>query len=150
MIKTSYSIALTKIRKVYMALFEECVTALGENIEILSITKTEEMFNKLVSFFPITSWGRINWESVDVFKEIPHRQDILSIIKKECGVHYNAAVFLLWNYTDAPSISADINQVLSNIDDVTAVGSDTWIFCPESGYVIEYFHEGQITIGFKK
>ncbi|WP_246317312.1 CDI toxin immunity protein [Paenibacillus agri] len=108
------------------------------------------MFNKLVSFFPVTSWGRIDWGSVDNFMEISHEQDLLDAIKRECEVHYNNTVFLLWNYTDAPSICADLNQVLSNIDDVTAVGSETWIFCPESGYVIEYFHEGQVTVGFKK
>ncbi|MFF2014909.1 hypothetical protein [Paenibacillus sp. NPDC058177] len=133
-----------------MTLFEECTLALGENIEILSIRETEDMFNKLVSFFPVTSWGRIDWGSVDNFMEISREQEILSKIENECGVHYNNTVFLLWNYTDAPSVCADLNQVLSNIDNVTAVGSDTWIFCPESGYVIEYFHEGQVTVGFKK
>ncbi|MEK4063789.1 MULTISPECIES: CDI toxin immunity protein [unclassified Paenibacillus] len=132
-----------------MTLFEECIQALGDGTEIVTIQKTEELFNHLVSWFPVTSWGRINWDNISRRYEISKPQEVISIIKNELNGDFNSKVFLLWNYTDAPSIYTELSQVLNNIDDVTAVGSDTWIFCPSSGYVIEYFHEGQVMLGFK-
>ncbi|MEK3770861.1 hypothetical protein MKY14_20170 [Paenibacillus sp. FSL R5-0887] len=132
-----------------MTLFEECIQALGDGTEIVTIQKTEELFSQLVSFFPVTSWGRINWDNISRCYEISKPQEVLSIIENEFSGDFNSKVFLLWNYTDAPSVYTELSQVLNNIDDVTAVGSDTWIFCPSSGYVIEYFHEGQVMLGFK-
>jgi hypothetical protein len=132
-----------------MTLFEECIQALGDGTEIVSIQKTEELFNDLVSYFPVTAWGRINWDNISKCYEISKPQEAISIIKNEFRGDFNSEVFLLWNYTDAPSVCTELNQVLNNIDDVTAVGSDTWIFCPSSGYVIECFHEGQVMLGFK-
>ncbi|WP_435868787.1 CDI toxin immunity protein [Bacillus mycoides] len=44
---------------------------------------------------------------------------------------------------------ANSNDILRNIDDVTAVGSDTYLFCPNN-FVIEFYHEGEIIIGFGK
>ncbi|BEV38185.1 hypothetical protein BSB_12580 [Bacillus stercoris] len=46
------------------------------------------------------------------------------------------------SFLPAPLILTQLNV----IDDVTAVGSDTFMFS-ESGYVIEFFHDGDVTIG---
>ncbi len=134
--------------RVDMNLFDECIEALGNEVIILSEPETRAMFETLTTMFPITPWGRIDWESVDKKFKIENTQEIFIKLKIHYGEKINAPIYLLWNYSDAPVVQADLLNVIKVIDDVTAVGSDTWIICPSIGYVIEYFHEGEVTLGF--
>nr|WP_227495998.1 hypothetical protein [Bacillus mycoides] len=58
-------------------------------------------------------------------------------------------VYVLWSTGTVPVLYTNLNNALHNIDDVTAVGSDTYLFCPNN-FVIEFYHEGEIIIGLKK
>jgi hypothetical protein len=132
-----------------MTLFDECIQSLGKETRILSSKQTEELFNQLVFCFPVTSWGRIDWSKIGDYHRITDVSEALIILNSHYGGEFSEEVFLLWNYTDAPGVLTDLKKVLENIDDVTAVGSDTWVYCQYSGYVIEFFHEGEVVLGFK-
>jgi len=128
-----------------MTLFEECIEALGENVTICSETETSRYFDELVKMFPVTSWDRINWSEVAKKKQV---KDLSQILQWLNGMNiHDAAVVLLWNYVDDPAVLSNLKDVLKVIDDVIVVGSDTFIFCPTGGYVIEFYHEGEVMIG---
>lgn len=130
-----------------MTLFEECIQALGDKVEIMSSEKTQELFKHLVKNYPVTLWGRIDWDKIKEKYKIHLPQESLKILNKKYPDHLNNIVFLLWNYSDATCVKTELQRALDCIDDVTAVGSDTWIYCPTE-YVIEFFHEGEVTLGF--
>lgn len=129
-----------------MTLFEECVNAIGnENLEILSNELTEKYFDFLCKLFPILPWARIDWERVTQKKKIRDLSEIIDWLQT-MGIH-NKHVIVLWNYCGHPGIRTELERVLNAIDDVIAVGSDTFVFCREEGYVIEFFHDGEVTVG---
>ncbi|UYX52452.1 hypothetical protein M3Y14_29355 [Bacillus thuringiensis] len=59
-------------------------------------------------------------------------------------------VYIIWDEASLPIIKTNLHQILQVIDDVTAVSFDTWIYSQDVGYVIEYYHEGEVRIGDKK
>ncbi|WP_445993910.1 CDI toxin immunity protein [Paenibacillus medicaginis] len=77
-------------------------------------------------------------------------EEAIEILDSELEESINQQVRLLWNYSDAPSVQVSLKQVVDHIDDVTAVGSDTWLIGPDFSFVIEIFHEGEIKLGFRR
>ncbi|MNC14687.1 hypothetical protein D3C75_624740 [compost metagenome] len=100
--------------------------------------------------YPVTRWGRIDCEAVSDKHVVVSVQEAAGILESNLGGSNDLKVNLLWNYSDAPSIRVSLNQVVKYIDDVLAVGSDTWITSPDFSFVIEFFHEGEIVLGFRK
>lgn len=45
-------------------LLEECIEALGVNIDILEDTQRKMIVNSFENTFPITFWGRIDWSNI--------------------------------------------------------------------------------------
>ena len=58
----------------------------------------------------------------------------------------DTSVIILWNPSDDPAVKTTLENALTVIDDVTAVGSDTFMYS-ELGYVIEFYHDGEVTVG---
>jgi hypothetical protein len=48
-----------------------------------------------------------------------------------------------------PTILSDIVRVTDVIYDVAAVSFDTWVYATSGKYIIEIYHEGEVTIGWK-
>lgn len=127
-----------------MTLYEECLEALGDNKEVLTISETRKYHEHLGESFPFTSWGRIKWDEVTYHRSIDYAEDIDEwLVENKID---NKTVIILWAYGDYPAVKTSLDNALNVIDDVTAVGSDTFMFS-ESGYVIEFFHDGDVTIG---
>lgn len=78
--------------------------------------------------------------------DIYNTDEIKSYLYK-CFGSYSNTVYIIWDEATLPIIKTDLHQVLQVIDDVTAVSFDTWIYSPDTGYVIEYYHDGEIRIG---
>ena len=53
------------------------------------------------------------------------------------------------SYGNYPDIKTRFEKVTHAFDDLTAVSSDTYLYIPMK-YVIEIYHEGEITIGHLK
>ncbi|MFH0345226.1 hypothetical protein ACHADS_01450 [Bacillus vallismortis] len=107
-----------------MTLYEECLEALGNNKEVLTISDTRKYHEQLGKSFPD--------EDIDEW-----------LIENKID---DKTVILLWAYGDYPAVKTSLDNALNVIDDVTAVGSYTFMFS-ESGYVIEFSHDGDVTIG---
>ncbi|MBE7106371.1 hypothetical protein FT637_26180 [Bacillus cereus] len=127
-------------------LLEECIEALGVNIEILEGTEGRKIIRSFENTFPITSWGRVDWSNIQNYGEIYNDHEI-KLYLEHCFGLYSETVYLIWDNARLPVIKTNLHQVLKVIDDVTAVSFDTWIYSPDTGYVIEYHHDGEIRIG---
>ncbi|WP_013334514.1 hypothetical protein [Gloeothece verrucosa] len=133
-----------------MSLFDECIQALGENFKIFSEVETEEIFAKFENTFPISAWGRIKWEKIQQKIEVKSVSEIIPDLNQYFSAEKLDKIYILWDNGSLPAIEAPLIQVLNVIDDVTAVSFDTWLFSPILEYVVEFYHEGDITIGIKK
>lgn len=60
------------------------------------------------------------------------------------------SIYIIWDNANLPSIKSTIQTVWENFDDVAAVSFDTWLYCPTEGWVIEFYHDGDITLGFEE
>jgi len=126
-----------------MTLLEECLTALEGNALVLSKEESKKIFDNFIKSIPMTPWGTIDWKNTKQVKRI------LSInnLKHHIPLNKNE-VYILWNEESLPAIKTNIDNVLKVIYDITAVSFDTWIFCPKNKYVIEFYHENEVHIGF--
>ncbi|NRE92107.1 hypothetical protein HRF54_13445, partial [Bacillus subtilis] len=59
-----------------MTLYEECLEALGDNKEVLTISETRKYHEQLGESFSFTSWGRIKWDEVTTHRSIDYAEDI--------------------------------------------------------------------------
>jgi hypothetical protein len=133
---------------ILMSLLNECIEAIGDNAVVLSVPETENVFSIFEDMFPITSWARIDWEKINEKVNLVSSNELVLSLnnyfnKKELESH----PYILWNDGSLPAIEAKLEQIVRVIDNVTSVSFDTWIFSPELGYVIEFYHEGEITLG---
>ncbi len=133
-----------------MSLLNECILALGESNVILDEDTGNNVFDLFQKDWPFTSWGRINWEEVErkiSIDSVGNVENKLSTLVSPVG--RETPIYILWDEGSLPVIKADVNSILASIDDVTAVSFDTWLYAPSIGYVIEFYHEGQITLGIQ-
>lgn len=126
-----------------MTLYEECLEELKGNYTIVSDNEKNKILNNLYDKFPFTDWGRINWDKVIKKERINNIVDI-----KEKILNNSIEVYVIWDQVDLPIIKSDLCSVLNVIYDVTAVSFDTWLFSVDEEYVIEFYHDGEIMIGF--
>ncbi|HMM19086.1 MAG TPA: hypothetical protein PKA10_00010 [Selenomonadales bacterium] len=130
-----------------MTLLEECISALGNNTEKLSPQDTISAFQAMNLAFPMTSWGRIDWDKVENKIRIT---SINEAIEKLVGEQKRVEkiAYILWDEASLPALKTNLEKISQVIDDVIAVSFDTWIFCPSAQFVIEFYHEGEITVGW--
>lgn len=129
-----------------MTLFEECIEALGKDAILLPISERGNLIKLLIERYPLTFYGRIDWDKVDRKFNIGTVNDI-KIEMEKLGCNLDSEVYIIWDEATLPIVKTTLQQAIDSIDDVTAVSFDTWIFCQSIGYVIEFYHEGDITLG---
>lgn len=123
-----------------MTLFDECIEALG-NPTILGDVESQNEFNRFRESFSF-SYGRIDWSKINQRETVIGTSDILGKIKNNDG-----EFFIIWDNARLPVIKSKIEDIFKALDDVLAVSFDTWLYRPEDGTIIEFFHEGEVTIG---
>ncbi len=131
-----------------MSLVDDCVKALGSEARIVPKEETSSLFHQFMQLFQFTSWGRIDWTQVEQKIVIDAASDVLPLFM-ERRKELHDAVFIVWDEVTKPAVESKLINVITYIDAITIVSFDTWIFCPKEKYVIEFYHEGEITIGFK-
>lgn len=130
-------------------LLDECIEALGENIVVFEGEEREEILDSFENSFPITSWARIDWAKFRDFQNIVYLDDIEAYLNKRYGLD-SYIVYIIWDEASLPIIKTNLHQILQVIDDVTPVSFDTWLYSPDLGYAIEFYHEGEVRIGDTK
>ncbi|MFP4979359.1 hypothetical protein ACE6ED_28510 [Paenibacillus sp. CN-4] len=128
----------------YTKLFEECIEALGEGTIIMSEESSETIRNVLVQTIPFTSWGRIDWEKIPKWCKINAVTDALPTLKA-LNVDIRTPVYIIWG-GNHPVLQTHMPKIIDKVEDVLAVDFDTYIYCP-TYYVIEFYHEGEFTVG---
>lgn len=130
-----------------MSLLEECIEAL-ENATILASKEAEQISLQFQKEFKFNAWGRINWATYTNKTVTNSVSEIPPIFNKRRLILEKEEVYILWDEISLPILKCGLKEALKAIDDVTAVSFDTWIYSPFKHYVIELFHEGEITMGF--
>jgi hypothetical protein len=128
-------------------LFEECIEALGEHAKVLRQDAAEGILDKFDKDFPLTSWGRIDWDKVNGKKIVS--SSIEDIIPTIIGVKRNPSgvIYVIGSDPKISIIESKLDKILEFFDDVEAVSPNSWLYCPSDKWVVEIYHDGEITIG---
>jgi hypothetical protein len=95
------------------------------------------------------NWGRIDWNVINNKKIISDMQDIfceLKLNKKDT----QEPIYIIWGDANLPSVKCILADVLANIDMAVFLGGTAlWLYNPIQKWVVEFYHDGDITIGFE-
>lgn len=127
-----------------MTLLDECIEALSPDVQVLPLSQRIEYIRLMTSNFPMALNGRIDWKKVAHKKNYASHRELFA----ELLEWINADVLIVWDGAHLPVLMSNLTKILENVDDVTAVGFDTWIYNPQKKIVIEFYHEGDITLGW--
>jgi len=129
-----------------LTLFEECLSVLGTWRVIALESEQDKIMNEFCEKLPWTTWGRIDWDAVEKKYPIELLADISVALKKEYKSG-DEPIYIIWSHGDNPMIETILEEVLRNFEDVEAVSPDKFLYCPSEGWVVEIFHDGDITLG---
>jgi hypothetical protein len=129
-----------------MRLLEEFLS----KIEVYSSMEKNDKNVILTNFqqdFPITKYARIDWNIINQKWSVDDMNSLRSVFDL-IGIDYDKdSFYTIWDDNSLPIIRTEIKNVLENLDDATAVSFDTWLYNPEKKVVIEFFHDGETTLG---
>lgn len=119
-------------------LLQECIEVLGDSSYIIDYEKGIMIYNKFMQMIPFLPWG-IDWVKLDVFRKI----NSLDQLEESC---INRYFYIIWG-KDLPIIKSDIKTISNYIYDIIAVSPDTWLLAENYDEIIEFYHEGKVTVG---
>ena len=120
-------------------LLKECIEKL-RNKQVHNLSVSNKIFQEISEYVKFTFYGRIDWEMYSNKRKLFDVNDILSLLNK------NDICLLLYNEASLPVIETKIEDFISCIDDVLAVSFDTWVWIKKKNIIIEFFHDGEITL----
>lgn len=127
-------------------LFKECLEALKVNL--LSDEEAERLSTLFENMFPITRWGKIDWDKIDNKIVIGNNQDeIIPALTKLLVVPIDPLVYIEWSSAAYPVIQANLNDIPNHFNIVARVTFEKFIFNPSQGYIIEIRFDDTITVG---
>lgn len=130
-----------------MSLFKECINALGSNAKIVGENTSNAILTQFGKDFPLTSWGRINWKCISNKGAILSLDRIIPEIKNKGKNPFNL-VYIIGSDPNIPVLESKLDKILEFFDDVEAVSPNSWFYCPQERWVVEVYHDGEITLGF--
>ncbi|MCC2474470.1 hypothetical protein LKL98_26115, partial [Bacillus pacificus] len=68
-------------------LLEECIEALGEDIEILENTQGKMVVKSFENAFPITQWGRVDWSNIENYGDLYNEDEIKLYLQNFFGTY---------------------------------------------------------------
>lgn len=119
-------------------LLQECIEVLSDSSYIIDYEKGIMIYNKFMQMIPFLPWG-IDWDKFDVFRKI----NSLDKLEESC---INRYFYIIWG-KDLPIIKSDIKTISNYIYDIVAVSPDTWLLAENYDEIIEFYHEGKVTVG---
>lgn len=128
-------------------LFKECIEALDDKVAILSKQESDQKWVLFKKNIPLLFWGRIDWDKIEKKNIINAPAKIITSLEGLFDHACTMDVYVFWNDASLPVIKANLYQLIVFFDDVTCVAPDTWFLNLENRYIIENFHDGELTIG---
>ena len=117
-----------------------------DSVEILDESESDQIEESMTNCFPIAFWGRIDWEKVDhkIILTTEDLWDIPSILSTRFDT--SVPVYLMAGIS--PVIKVSLFSILESMEGIMDMGPDQWVYSPSLKYVIEFCHDGVITIGW--
>lgn len=129
-----------------MTLLDECFEALQGNYTILSNKQKDAVLKEFFDAFPLTDWGRIDWKKLKIVRKYMYQENFINSIISYFG-NRNEDIIIVWDEINHPVITCKLSVIQNVIDDITAVSFNTWIFSKDKKKVVEFYHDGEITLG---
>lgn len=122
-----------------------------ELFEIIDSNNSNSIVEDFSENFPIAFWNRIDWANAIVNRVELNDQRIKSIpsllISK--GFDTSIPIYIFWGYDNYPCVKTKLTEeLLCNIEDIVSLGNDLYLYCLTQKYVIEFFHDDTINIGW--
>lgn len=120
-----------------------------DKVEILDEKESDKVETEMTECFPIAWYGRIDWDRLSNKIVIPN-EDISNIpfFLSQQSLENTLPVYIIVGLYKYPVVKTSLTTALDNIEEIMSMGPDQWIYCPFSKYVIEFFHDNIISVGW--
>jgi hypothetical protein len=115
-------------------LLDECLEAI-EGARLLDDVDARSVIESFYNAFPTGWWGRLDWSAIDDSGEFESFDELLGIEgmrEREVCVFWGTGV-------DASVMACALEDAVDAIDDVLAVGFETWFYDVDAGIVVEVY-----------
>ncbi|SDZ27211.1 hypothetical protein [Thermoactinomyces sp. DSM 45892] len=130
--------------KSYGDLFNKLISSLSQEAIIFSDERSNELYGLLQSKVQFTNWNRIDVSYLNSYVRVKDELELEQLVKE----HMDERVLIFWGYGTDPVIEVSLEDCIRELEQIRDVGSDQWIFCSESGFFIELYHENEIIVGY--
>jgi len=117
-----------------------------EVVDLEELLKVKEEFSQS---FPVEFWAsRIHWEKVDKKIELPVGDfNKIELILKDQGLLTDIPVYFFFS-DNSYWLRTDMKNILKNLEDIAWYRGDRYVFSSNPKFVVEFFHDDLITIGW--
>ena len=115
-----------------MTLLEECLEALGADAQPVS---DPALCSRILDSLLLTDTGRIDWNAYT---------QVQACAPEELSP---GSWYIVWSDPEKPILRCSRQGILSCLEDVLAVAFDTWLVSEQLDRVVEFYHEGAVTMG---
>jgi hypothetical protein len=127
-------------------LFNECIDAL--DAFVLPQEESDKMSILFKQMYPLTKWGKIDWDKISLKKNIGCDQNkIIPTLEQLTREPLEKNAYIEWSDAALPVIQTNLNRIITHFDDITCVTFEKFIFNPDKGYIIEVRPGDEITVG---
>lgn len=98
------------------------------------------------ALYPLTRWGKIEWESIEIKKEIDNKEEIMFTLPKMLSASIDQSVYILCDDAMLPIIKTNLKDIIIHFCEMDCISMYKFIFNPMQGYIIEVLPSG-ITMG---
>jgi hypothetical protein len=99
---------------------------------------------------PQTSWGAIDWNDISPVEQRTTRTVVEAAeLFAQLVLRYvnpDSEVVLFWGNLVVPSVALPARVAAENAEEVLATSHDVWLFAIDERVLLEYFHEGRLTV----
>jgi hypothetical protein len=120
-------------------LLQECVESTGG--KLLNYDEGNRILEEIQDKIPFRLDGRVDFSKFKFKDNINIITSISELIKN------STEFYVMWNEVNLPCLKSGLKDIIKFINDVTAVSFDTWVVSSDYNIIIEFYHEGEITLG---
>ncbi|VYU67853.1 hypothetical protein [Clostridium tertium] len=132
---------ITSIQKSWEnnVLLQECIESTGG--KVLNYDDGNKILEEIQSKIPFRLNGRVD------FSRFKYKNNINTISSINELIKSSTEFYVMWDEENLPCLKSELKDIINSIDDVTAVSFDTWAVSSDYNIIIEFYHEGEITLG---